>query len=68
MKRIKKAVTLTMREYWIAAHGKQKLRPRPCDYPGFMCDCPMKDTSIYCGCWKWPARVNGGWKIRRIRK
>lgn len=66
MKTIKKAVVLTMREYWFAEHGKQKLRPRPCDYPGFCCDCPKKKTKEKTDCWDRPMKVNGSWKIKRL--
>lgn len=65
MKIIGKAVVLTMREYWFAVHGKQKLRPRLCDYPGCICYCSIKHTGMYCGCWERPAKINGSWKIRR---
>ena len=69
---IKKAVALTLREYWRAVHPDSGFRPRPCDYPGMICDYPVCDSEpkkdrCSGSCWDYPQKINGKYPIRRCK-
>lgn len=74
---IKKAVALTLREYWRAVHGAEPTRDFPCNYPGFICEGSEESffTRSECrslmrkkrqNCWDRVEQLNGKYPIRRV--
>lgn len=72
---IKKAVALTLREYWRAVHGEEPEKEFPCEYPGITTNCAcLLECWLFLGhikkdgktCWNKIAKVNGKYPIRRV--